>query len=57
MNKLEEQYEEIHPKLYAFFYSRTGNRMTAQDLCHDTFLVRSQNLIWERFFVWGCIIQ
>ncbi|MGN7479567.1 RNA polymerase sigma factor [Solibacillus silvestris] len=37
MNKLEEQYEEIHPKLYAFFYSRTGNRMTAQDLCHDTF--------------------
>jgi len=37
MNKLEEQYEEIHPKLYAFFYSKTGNRMTAQDLCHDTF--------------------
>lgn len=37
MNKLEEQYEQIHPKLYAFFLSKTGNRMTAQDLCHDTF--------------------
>lgn len=37
MKKLEEEYEEIQPKIYAFFYAKTGNRATAQDLCHDTF--------------------
>jgi len=37
MKKLEEEYEEIQPKIYAFFYAKTGNRTTAQDLCHDTF--------------------
>ena len=37
MKKLEVEYEEIQPKIYAFFYAKTGNRETAQDLCHDTF--------------------
>jgi RNA polymerase sigma factor (sigma-70 family) len=37
MNKLEKEYEEIQPKIYAFFYAKTANRETAQDLCHDTF--------------------
>lgn len=37
MKKLEDEYEEIQPKIYAFFYAKTGNRATAQDLCHDTF--------------------
>ncbi|MBO0962839.1 hypothetical protein J1P26_24515 [Neobacillus sp. MM2021_6] len=37
MKKLEEEYEEIQPKIYAFFYAKTGNQATAQDLCHDTF--------------------
>ncbi|WP_256855884.1 RNA polymerase sigma factor [Terribacillus halophilus] len=44
MNKLEEEYEKIHPKIYAFFYSKTGNRMTAQDLCHDTFYEACKNI-------------
>lgn len=37
MKKLEEVYEEIQPKIYAFFYAKTGNQAIAQDLCHDTF--------------------
>lgn len=37
MNELEKAYEEIQPKIYAFFYAKTGNRATSQDLCHDTF--------------------
>ena len=45
MNKLEEEYEEIHPKIYAFFYSKTGNRMTAEDLCHDTFYEACKNIV------------
>ncbi|MBY0221226.1 RNA polymerase sigma factor [Sporosarcina aquimarina] len=45
MNKLEEEYEEIHPKIYAFFYSKTGNRMTAEDLCHDTFYESCKNIV------------
>lgn len=44
MKKLEEQYEEIQPKIYAFFYSKIGNRMTAQDLCHDTFYEACKNI-------------
>ncbi|MFP7494147.1 RNA polymerase sigma factor [Terribacillus saccharophilus] len=44
MNKLEKEYEEIYPKIYAFFYSKTGNRMTAQDLCHDTFYEACKNI-------------
>lgn len=44
MKKLEEEYEEIYPKIYAFFYSKTGNRMTAQDLCHDTFYEACKNI-------------
>lgn len=37
MNRLEQEYENIQPKIYAFFYAKTANRDTAQDLCHDTF--------------------
>lgn len=43
MNKLEEEYEKIHPKIYAFFYAKTGNRATAQDLSHDTFYEACKN--------------
>ncbi|WP_301107981.1 RNA polymerase sigma factor [Sporosarcina sp.] len=45
MNKLEEEYEEIHPKIYAFFYYKTGNRVTAEDLCHDTFYEACKNIV------------
>lgn len=44
MNKLEEEYEEIQPKIYAFFYAKTGNQATAQDLCHDTFYEACKNI-------------
>lgn len=44
MNKLEEEYEAIQPKICAFFYSKTGNLMTAQDLCHDTFYEACKNI-------------
>ena len=44
MKKLEEEYEEIQPKIYAFFYAKTGNRATAQDLCHDTFYEACKNM-------------
>jgi len=44
MNMLEEEYEEIQPKIYAFFYAKTGNRATAQDLCHDTFYEACKNI-------------
>lgn len=37
MNRLEQEYENIQPKIYAFFLAKTANRDTAQDLCHDTF--------------------
>ncbi|WML39607.1 RNA polymerase sigma factor [Neobacillus sp. OS1-2] len=44
MKKLEEEYEEIQPKIYAFFYAKTGNSATAQDLCHDTFYEACKNI-------------
>lgn len=44
MKKLEEEYEEIQPKIYAFFYAKTGNQATAQDLCHDTFYEACKNI-------------
>jgi len=43
MNKLEEEYEEIQPKIYAFFYAKTANRAIAQDLCHYTFYEACKN--------------
>lgn len=44
MKKLDEEYEVIYPKIYAFFYSKTGNQMTAQDLCQDTFYEACKNI-------------
>ncbi|GGA49765.1 MULTISPECIES: RNA polymerase sigma factor [Bacillaceae] len=44
MKKLEEEYEKIHPKIYTFFYAKTGNQATAQDLCHDTFYEACKNI-------------
>lgn len=44
MNQLEKEYEEIQPKIYAFFYAKTGNRATSQDLCHDTFYEACKNI-------------
>lgn len=44
MNKLEKEYEEIQPKIYAFFYAKTANRETAKDLCQDTFYEACKNI-------------
>ena len=44
MNRLDKEYEEIQPKIYAFFYAKTGNQATAQDLCHDTFYEACKNM-------------
>jgi len=44
MNKLKKEYEDIQPKIYAFFYAKTANRETAQDLCHDTFYEACKNI-------------
>lgn len=44
MNRLEEEYEKLHPRIFAFFYAKTGNRVTAQDLCHDTFYEACKNI-------------
>ncbi|MBS4177914.1 RNA polymerase sigma factor [Lederbergia citrea] len=37
MNELEELYKEIQPKIYAFFYVKTFDRASAEDLTHDVF--------------------
>lgn len=37
MKELEQLYQEIHPKVYAFFYVKTSNKSVAEDLTHDTF--------------------
>lgn len=37
MNKLEEIYQEIHPKIFAFFYVKTGSQTVSEDLTHDVF--------------------
>ncbi|MBO1003958.1 RNA polymerase sigma factor [Pseudogracilibacillus auburnensis] len=37
MNELEKLYEEIQPKIYAFFYVKTFNSAAAEDLTHDVF--------------------
>lgn len=29
MNKLNEEYEKLHPKIYAFFYAKTGKQAAA----------------------------
>lgn len=37
MKELENLYREIHPKVYAFFYVKTGSQSVAEDLTQDTF--------------------
>ncbi|MBS4206927.1 RNA polymerase sigma factor [Bacillus sp. FJAT-50079] len=37
MSELEKLYEQIHPKIYAFFYIKTLDSATAEDLTHDVF--------------------
>lgn len=37
MNSLERLYIEIQPKLYTFFYLKTGDAATAEDLTQDVF--------------------
>lgn len=44
MKKIEEEYEKIQPKIFAFFYAKTGNKTVAQDLCHDTFYEACKNI-------------
>lgn len=29
MNKLNEEYEKLHPKIYTFFYAKTGKQAAA----------------------------
>ena len=37
MNELELIYQEVQPKIYAFFYVKTSNQAVAEDLTHDVF--------------------
>ena len=37
MKKLEDIYEEIHPKVFAFFFVKTGSQTVSEDLTHDVF--------------------
>lgn len=37
MKELEELYKDIQPKIYSFFYVKTLDQNTAEDLTHDTF--------------------
>jgi RNA polymerase sigma-70 factor (ECF subfamily) len=37
MNDLEDLYRSIQPKIFAFFYVKTGNKTIAEDLTHDVF--------------------
>ena len=37
MNELEKVYQDIQPKVFAFFYLKTGNQALAEDLTHDVF--------------------
>jgi RNA polymerase sigma factor (sigma-70 family) len=37
MSEIEKIYSEIQPKFYAFFYIKTSNQATAEDLTHDVF--------------------
>ncbi|MBS4200863.1 RNA polymerase sigma factor [Bacillus sp. FJAT-49732] len=37
MSELERLYEEIQPKIYAFFFIKTSDKSAAEDLTHDVF--------------------
>lgn len=37
MNELEKVYQDIQPKVFAFFYIKTGDPALSEDLTHDVF--------------------
>ncbi len=41
--KLEELYREIQPRIYAYFYAKTGMKEAAEDLTHETFYQAMKN--------------
>ena len=44
MNELAQVYKDIQPKLFTFFYTKTSNYATAEDLTQDVFYEASKNL-------------
>lgn len=44
MKELEQVYRDIHPKLFTFFYLKTSNIATAEDLTQDVFYEASKGL-------------
>ena len=43
MNDLAHVYKDIQPKLFTFFYMKTSNYATAEDLTQDFFYEASKN--------------
>lgn len=35
--KLDKIYKEVHPRIFTFFYVRTGNQQHAEDLTQEVF--------------------
>lgn len=44
MDRLEQIYCELQPKLYTFFYIKTSSLATAEDLTQDVFYEASKNI-------------
>ncbi len=44
MEELEHVYRDIHPKLFSYFYLKTSNTATAEDLTQDVFYEASKSL-------------
>lgn len=44
MEQLEQLYRDIQPKLFAFFYIKTSNSATAEDLTQDVFYEASKSI-------------
>ncbi|WP_253896146.1 RNA polymerase sigma factor [Solibacillus sp. R5-41] len=44
MDRLEQIYRELQPKLYTFFYIKTSSLATAEDLTQDVFYEASKNI-------------
>lgn len=41
--KLEKLYKEVHPRIFTFFYVRTGHRQHAEDLTQEVFYYAIKN--------------
>lgn len=44
MKELEQLYKEVQPKMFAFFYVKTSDRLIAEDLTHDVFYVACREM-------------